>query len=107
MKRYGSVIKVCPEKLDEYVRLHTAVWPAVLKMIKECNISNYSIFYRDRFLFSYMEYTGNDFAADMAKMAADPTTQRWWALCKPCQQPVDSIQPGQWWADMQEVFHLD
>jgi L-rhamnose mutarotase len=107
MKRFGSVIKVRPEKLDEYIRLHAAVWPEVLKMIKECNISNYSIFYRDGFLFSYMEYTGNDFAADMAKMAADPTTQRWWALCKPCQKPVDSAQSSEWWADMQEVFHVD
>lgn len=106
-KRYGSVIRVRPEKLDEYKRLHAAVWPEVLKMIKECNISNYSIFYRDGFLFSYLEYTGNDFAADMAKMAADPTTQRWWAVCKPCQQPVDSARPDEWWADMESVFHLD
>lgn len=107
MKRFGWVIKVRPEKLDEYTRLHAAVWPEILKMIKECNIENYSIFHRDGFLFSYLEYTGKDFAADMAKMAADPMTQKWWAVCKPCQQPVDSIQPGQWWADMQEVFHLD
>ena len=46
MKRYGSVIGLRPEKLDEYVRLHAAVWPNVLKMIRECNIRNYSIYLR-------------------------------------------------------------
>ena len=38
MKRYGMVIKVRPEKLEEYKRLHAKVWPAVLRTISECNI---------------------------------------------------------------------
>jgi L-rhamnose mutarotase len=107
MKRYGSVIGVRPEKLEEYKRLHAAVWPDVLKMIKDCNIRNYSIYYKDGYLFSYFEYTGSDFDADMAKMAADPTTQKWWAVCKPCQSPLPARKPGEWWADMEEVFHCD
>lgn len=107
MRRYGSVIKVRPEKLGEYKRLHAAVWPAVLDMIRQCNIRNYSIFYRDGHLFSYFEYVGADYDADMARMAADPTTQEWWALCKPCQQPVDTAGDDEWWADMEEVFHTD
>lgn len=35
MKRYGSIIGVKPEKLEEYKKLHAAVWPAVLVMIRE------------------------------------------------------------------------
>ena len=87
------------EKIDEYKKLHAAVWPDVLKMIKQCHIRNYSIYLRQlddgqHYLFSYFEYTGSDFAADMAKMAADPTTQRWWAVCKPCQKPLARPRPG-------------
>jgi L-rhamnose mutarotase len=107
MKRYGSVIRVRPEKLDEYKKLHSAVWPKVLEMITKCNIRNYSIYYKDGFLFSYFEYYGTDYEADMKMMAADPETQRWWAVCEPCQQPLDTRKPGEWWADMEEVFHLD
>jgi len=107
MKRYGSVIGVRPEKLAEYKKLHAAVWPDVLKMIKECNIRNYSIYYRDGLLFSYFEYVGNDYEADMAKMAADPATQKWWDVCKPCQKPLDTRKEGEWWADAEEVFHVD
>ncbi|MDL2255356.1 L-rhamnose mutarotase [Parabacteroides sp. OttesenSCG-928-K15] len=107
MKRYGSVIRVVPENLEEYKRLHVAVWPGVLKMIYECNIRNYSIYYRDGFLFSYYEYLGDDYAADMAKMAADPETQRWWKETNPCQQPVETAREGEWWAEMEEVFHVD
>ena len=107
MKRYGSVIKVVPEKLEEYKKLHAAVWPGVLKMIGQCNIRNYSIYYRDGFLFSYYEYTGTDYETDMARMAADPETQRWWEVCDPCQQPLETRAPGEWWAPMEEVFHCD
>jgi L-rhamnose mutarotase len=92
--------------------LHAAVWPDVLKLIKECHIQNYSIYLRrledgNYYLFSYFEYTGKDFAADMAKMAADATTQRWWQLCKPCQKPLADRHAEEWWASMDEVFHCD
>lgn len=112
MKRYAMVIGLRAEKLDEYRTLHAAVWPEVLERLSACHIRNYSIYLRQleagrHYLFSYFEYTGTDFAADMAAMAADPTTQRWWALCKPCQQPLSDRAPEEWWAGMTEVFHLD
>ena len=105
MQRYGMVIKVKPDKFQVYKQLHAQVWPDVLKMIKECNIRNYSIYHKDGYLFSYFEYVGGDFESDMAKMAADPTTQKWWDVCKPCQEPLETRAEGQWWASMEEVFH--
>lgn len=112
MQRYGMVIGLRPEKVAEYKELHAAVWPEVLQTIKDCHIRNYSIFLRKLedgryYLFSYFEYTGDDFEADMAKMAADPVTQKWWSICGPCQQPLSDREPGEWWAAMEEVFHLD
>lgn len=107
MKRYGTVIKVRPEKFEEYKRLHADTWEGVLKRNHECNIRNYSIYHRDGFLFSYYEYIGDDWAADMEKMAADPVVQEWWKLCIPCQQPVDTAEEGDWWAPMEEVFYQE
>ena len=107
MTRHGSVIRVKPDKLAEYKALHAAAWPGVLRMIHDCNIRNYSIYYKDGLLFSYFEYVGSDFAGDMAKMAADPLTQKWWSVCKPCQEPLPTRAEGEWWADMEEAFHVD
>jgi len=107
LKRYGMVIKVKPEKLEEYKKLHQNVWPGVLKTIKECNIRNYTIFYKDGYLFSYYEYVGDNYEEDMKKMAQDPVTQEWWKLCKPCQEPLETRKEGEWWAEMEEVFHVD
>jgi L-rhamnose mutarotase len=112
MQRYGWVIGVKDDKIDAYKKLHAAVWPDVLAMIKRCHIQNYSIYLRclddgKSYLFSYLEYTGDDFTADMARMAADPLTQKWWDVCKPCQEPLSDRAKGAWWADMEEVFHLD
>jgi L-rhamnose mutarotase len=107
MKRYGSLIRLKPEKQDEYIRLHADVPPAVLQMIRDCGIRNYTIYLKDGLLFSHFEYHGTDFPTDMAKMAADPATQAWWKLTDPCQEPLDTRQEGEWWASMQEVFHID
>ena len=107
MKRYGMVIAVKPDRLEDYKRHHAAVWPDVLKVIHECNIRNYSIYYKDGLLFSYFEYIGDDYEADMARMAASPITQKWWAVVMPCQEPLPSRAEGEWWAQMEEVFHTD
>ncbi|HKR71778.1 MAG TPA: L-rhamnose mutarotase [Streptosporangiaceae bacterium] len=107
MQRIASVIRLRPDKEAEYRTLHVDVWPDVLSMLKAARISNYSIFLRDGMLFSYLEYHGDDYAADTARIAADPATQRWWKLTDPCQQPVESAGDGEWWAAAEEVFHLD
>lgn len=107
VKRYGQLIGLKPEAYRKYVEYHASVWPQVLKTIYECNIRNYTIFFKDNMLFAYFEYRGDDFAADMAKMAADPVTQDWWAIMNPMQQPIPTRKEGEWWANMQEVFHVD
>lgn len=107
MRRYGQIIGIKSEHIDAYERIHAEVWPEVLAMINACNIRNYTIFRHQHLLFAYFEYVGDDFAADMAKMAADPKTQEWWTHTEPMQEPVDGRMPDEWWATMKEVFHTD
>lgn len=107
MQRFASVIGVSKESRAEYERLHADVWPDVLKQIAASNIRNYSIYRYGEILFSYFEYVGSDFDADMALMSADSTTQKWWALCKPLQTPVADRAEGEWWMSIPEVFHTD
>jgi len=107
VKRIASVIGVQPDGIAEYERLHADVWPAVLERLSASNVVNYSIYRYGELLFSYMEYVGDDYEADMAAMAADPVTQDWWAVCMPLQAPVDDRAEGEWWKELPEVFHLD
>lgn len=107
MKRFGQIIRVKPEGLEEYKRYHANPLPGVNEMIKECHLSNYSIYVRGDIMFSYFEYDGEDFDADMAKMAADPATQHWWSLVKPLMQPLPDRLEGEFWSDMEEIYHLD
>ncbi len=106
MIRVSQVIGIKPERLAVYRQLHAAVWPAVLAKIAECNIKNYSIYlHGDHTLYAYFEYHGTDMAADMARMAADPMTQEWWAICKPMQTRVAEARPDEHWHTLEEVFH--
>jgi L-rhamnose mutarotase len=109
MKRMGMVIGLNADKVEEYKKLHAAVWPEILAKITECNIRNYSIFLKEpeNILFGYWEYHGDDFSVDAQKMADDETTQKWWELCEPCQKPFDTREEGEWWSMMEEVFHLN
>jgi len=107
MRRFGQRIDVRPDRIEDYEALHVAPWPGVLAQIERSNIRNYSIFRDGTHLFAYFEYVGTDFEADMAAMAADPETQRWWALTDAMQDPLPDRDPGSWWKTLREVFHTD
>jgi L-rhamnose mutarotase len=107
MKRYGMTIRIKAGCEAAYRRYHKAVWSEIVEMIHVCNIVNYSIFLKDDRLFSYFEYVGDDFKGDMAKMAAHAKTMEWWSVMEPMQEPLETRQLGEWWAEMEEVFHLE
>jgi L-rhamnose mutarotase len=106
-RRVAHVIGLRPEAIEEYDRLHADVWPAVLERLRASNIRNYSIYRYGTVLFSYFEYRGDDFEADMAGMAADEATQRWWGITVPMQIPVPEQTPAGGWFEIPEVFHTD
>jgi L-rhamnose mutarotase len=107
IKRFGMIIRLKPGSEEAYKRYHAAVWTEVLDKILECNIRNYSIYFKDDLLFSYFEYHGSDLKSDWSKMAAHAKTREWWAVMEPMQEPLATRKPGEWWAEMEEVFHLD
>jgi L-rhamnose mutarotase len=106
--RHAFIVGVRPEKREEYLQLHSAVWPGVEAKLRECNIRNYSIFITDNTLFAYYEYRGDDHADDLARIAGDPVTQEWWTHTDPCQVRITSeIEPDAVWQPIQEVWHLE
>ncbi|MBN1908122.1 MAG: L-rhamnose mutarotase [Pirellulales bacterium] len=111
VQRFGSVIGLKREKMDYYNKLHAEPWPEINAMLKKCNIQNYSIYEGEidgqLYLFGYFEYTGDDFDADMAQMAADPKTKEWWKETDPCQIRLSGTPEGQQWMPVKEVYHLD
>ncbi len=112
MQRIGWIGRLKPDMVKKYIDLHADTWPGVLRRNKNCNLQNYSIFHSaspsgEQLLFSYVEYTGDDFEADMEQMAADPEVQRWWAECKPCFEQTGDLPPGEVWAPMESVFYQE
>jgi L-rhamnose mutarotase len=110
-QRFAWITGLKPEKAEYYRQLHAKPWPAVNRMLKECHIRNFSIHEREidgkLYLFAYLEYTGQDFDADMKRMAADPETQRWWQETDPCQSPLpDAAAKGKIWSDTKELYFL-
>jgi L-rhamnose mutarotase len=107
-RRFAMACRLRPEKRQEYLALHAAVWRGVEAMITECGIRNFTIFVRGDVLFGYYEYVGDDYEADQARMQADPVSQEWWSRTDPCQHGFDLDAPeGVQWQELDEVWHLD
>jgi len=106
VKRVGMVIKLKPEAIDEYRRLHADSNPGVRDLLNKYHMHNFSIFLHkidgDWYEFGYYEYTGDDFEADMAKLAKEPRNIEWLKVCDPMQLPLEG-EDG--WAEMEQVYY--
>lgn len=107
VRRFGMAARLVPEKREEYLELHRAVWPAVESTITTCGIRNFSIFVLGDVIFGYYEYIGDDYERDQAQMEADPSSQEWWALTAPCQLPFEPGSSAPNWQELEEAWHLD
>jgi L-rhamnose mutarotase len=102
---FGQLGRLKREKIDEYVELHASTWPGVLQTITVCHLQNYSIFLHDDLVFGYYEYTGDDYDADMKKMADDPVTQEWWKQTHPCFEEYSIDPQSEYYHDMKPIFY--
>lgn len=102
--------------MAEYKASHAAVWPEVLKQIKECNIEDYSIWWDDAsgILFASFKYVGYDYQGDMEKMRGNPKVREWWKMTDGWQETLnegaksseEEDGPG-WWKPVEEVFYYN
>ena len=110
IKRFGSVIELNPEKEQYYRELHANTWPTVLDRIRKSNMRNFSIYITElnekKYLFSYFEYIGTNFDADMAMVDSNPATIAWMKFTdKACQLPLTTRADGEWWARMRAILN--
>ena len=91
-----------PEKVQDYVKLHGQPWPELLELIQKCNIHNYSISIMGTQLYTYYEYTGSDYEADMAVMDQSLVMQEWWKHSKPC---FLHHEIGKYYDELKEIFY--
>ena len=109
MKRHGFRLGLEPECLAEYTRYHVRIWPEIQSAIAAAGIRNYSIFHFHGELFGYYEYVGPEaeYEARMRALADAPRMREWWDIMEAMQIPHPRRKPGTWWAEMDEVFHVD
>ena len=111
-QRYGMVIGLKADQVEEYTKLHAGAWPEVLSQIDRSHMRNFSIWLVEvepgrHLLFAYFEYDGDDFEADMAAMGDHAPTKKWWKLTDPMQEPIPTAGPEEHWVMMREVFYHD
>ena len=105
MERVCFQLQVKPERLDEYVRRHAAVWPDMLAALRDTGWGNYSLFVRpDGLLIGYFET--NDLDAARSGMAATEVNARWQAEMGEFFVDLD-VPPDEGFVRLTEVFNLD
>ena len=105
MPRVAFRLRIKAGKEAEYDEAHRHVWPGLLEKLKSAGISDYSIFRREQDLFLVMRV--NDFDAAWRELDQDSTNLKWQQEMARLFEPVPGIKPGERFAMMQEVFHLE
>ena len=96
---------VQPTLIDEYRRRHAAVWPEMLRALKDAGWNNYSLFLgEDGLLIGYLEC--DDFNAARARMALADVNARWQAEMATLFEDTDQA-PDEGFQVLEEVFNLD
>ena len=106
IRRFGKVIGIRESQIDDYMKLHSDEHPGVRYLISQACIANFSIYIQEfddgkHYLFSYFEYTGDDYKSDMAKMAEQPDIKSWLAVTDSMQIPFSGDSS---WKEMKQVF---
>ncbi len=105
MERVCFLLKVKPDRLDEYKRRHQEVWPDMLQALRETGWRNYSLFLReDGLLVGYLETP--DFQAARDGMAARKVNERWQREMAPFFEALEGRRPDEGLLRLEEVFHL-
>jgi L-rhamnose mutarotase len=112
VKRFASVIELRVDQEQTYRELHADVWAEVLAAIGNAKIQNYNIFLAQiggkKYLFSYLEYTGDDAAKDFGSIAEDATTRdKWWPITDACQKPLPGTPDGQQWMPIEQLMQIE
>jgi L-rhamnose mutarotase len=74
-ERSAFVLRVRPDKIDEYVEAHREVWPEMLDALRSAGIRNYSIFRDGNQVFGYFE--GDDLERAAGYLDAQEVCARW------------------------------
>ena len=102
MKRIATISKLKPGTADKYIELHKNVWPGVVKAGHDAHMQNYSIYRFGDYLFSYYEYTGDDFDGDMARKADLDVSQEWQ---KATGEYREIMTGSQRYIELEEIWH--
>ena len=101
-QRSAFVLRVRPDKIDEYVEAHRNVWPEMLAALRSAGIRNYTIFRHGNEMFGYFE--SDDLEAAAASMEAQDVNARWQdAMAGLLEERVPDAGPSA----LEEVFRLD
>lgn len=105
MQRVCFQLQVKTDRLDEYKERHAAVWPDMLRALKDTGWNNYSLFLRaDGLLIGYVE--SEDFAAARQAMAQTGVNARWQAEMGEFFVELE-CRPDEAFLQLEEVFHLE
>ncbi|MFT3789019.1 MAG: L-rhamnose mutarotase [Tepidisphaeraceae bacterium] len=106
LQRICFLLRVKPDRLEEYKREHENVWPEMRAALTKHGWHNYSLFLaRDGLLVGYCETP--DFAKAVAGMQTEEVNARWQAAMKDFFVSLDSGAADTSMFSLEEVFHLD
>ena len=101
-QRSAFVLRVRPERVDDYLDAHREVWPEMLDALRHAGIRNYTIYRAGNEVFGYFE--SDDLERAAAYLATQEVSTRWQdAMAELLEERVPDEGPP----PLQEIFRLN
>lgn len=103
MRRVAEIIYVVESEREEFLRGALQLDEETKKVLWRCGVRGQQYFALNEFIFMTFEYEGNQFAEDMAKMAAYLDTKGHLVKKRRKDVPLEERATTNWWAPVKRL----
>ena len=103
MQRLAFKMKLNKGQKDEYTKRHNEIWPELKELLKQNDVSEYSIFFDEEThtLFAFQKILGNSGSQDLSD---SEIVKKWWDYMTDIMEVNPDNSPIS--APLEEVFYL-
>lgn len=103
MQRLAFKMKLNKGQKEEYIKRHNEIWPELKELLKQNDVSEYSIFFDEEThtLFAFQKISGNSGSQDLSD---NEIVKKWWDYMADIMEVNPDNSPIS--TPLEEVFYL-
>ncbi len=107
VKRYAYSGDIKTEEEQKFKERLKHIDSPLIQLVLDANMQNVTVCAKDKRIYLYYEYVGDDFSKDLARLRSSEPFQKLNSEMKKLFKPVSDAEPQRYLQEIQEVFHTN